>query len=564
MRNRLPCHRPAIRLNAEEPALSEPRAPQHVLALAEQRRLVEALCRPACYPHAVGEISLIETHISFVILTGHYAYKIKKCLDLGFLDFSTLEKRRFFCGEELRLNRRLAPALYLDVAEIRGTPQRPSLAGAGEAIEYAVKMLQFPQDRLLDAMLARAALQAQHVDALADAIADFHSRAAVDRSDPGYGNPEAVLAPVAQNFMQIRAHLRDGANRAALDAVERRDREEWLRLRSSFAARQGGGFVRECHGDLHLGNIALLDEGLAIFDCIEFNPALRWIDVMSELAFLAMDLQHRGRADYAQRLLNRYLEITGDYGGLDVLPFYMAYRAMVRAKVAAIRAAQEALAPDERERALGLHAEYLAHAAQVHVPHRTGLILTRGVSGSGKTFLAGRLLEHIGAVRLRSDVERKRLQGLPPLARSGSSVGEGLYAAERTQATYARLAQLARSVIEAGFPAIVDATFLKRARRDEFRRLAGTLGVPFVIVNCHAARPVLLARIAQRARSSSDASEATPAVLEHQLQADEPLDADEMRDAVRVDTGIDGAAQAFDDVKSRLRERRAATAAIAP
>ncbi|MEW5890526.1 MAG: AAA family ATPase [Pseudomonadota bacterium] len=519
---------------------------------ARQRALVEALTAPRCYPHAVGAVSVMETHISFVLLTGDYAYKIKKALDLGFLDFSTLAKRRFFCEEELRLNRRLAPGLYLDVVPICGTATGPRMGGAGPALEYAVKMAQFPQEGLADRLLERGELQPAAIDSLATAVAAFHGAAARAAMTDDYGSAAAVAAPAAQNFAQIRALLGPGEDRAELAAVEAWSLDEQRRLAQVFGARKRDGFVRECHGDLHLGNIVLIGGVPRIFDCIEFNPNLRWIDVVNEIAFLIMDLEGRGRPDYASRFLDGYLEASGDYDGLRLLAYYRVYRAMVRAKVARIRAAQDGLAAAEREAALDGYRRYAAYARGAMAARARGLIVTHGFSGSGKTLVSRALIETLGAVRIRSDVERKRLHGMQALERSGSGLGAGIYGQSATEATYNQLECLACRVAQAGLPVVVDATFLKRWQRDKFRAAARALGMPFVILDCRAPPALLRARLGQRQRTGLDASEATPAVLDSQLQGAEALAADEEEFVVPVDTAAGDWAPTLAEIKRRL------------
>ncbi|HJW26191.1 MAG TPA: AAA family ATPase [Rhodocyclaceae bacterium] len=521
------------------------------LTLAAQRRLVEVLLDPSRHPHPAPAVTLIETHISFLLLTGPFAYKIKKAVDLGFVDYTRLERRHFFCQEELRLNGRLAPRLYLDVVPIAGSPEDPRLGGAGEPVEFAVRMAQFDQDRLLDRLIARGELTADHVDALAATVAAFHGSAPPAAPADDYGSPAAVWAPVAANF----AHLRAKAGSDAWPLLERLEgwsRAEFQRLGEKVARRKAEGFVRECHGDLHLGNVALLEEEPTIFDCIEFNPELRWIDVINDLAFLVMDLAERGRPDYAWRLLNDWLEVRGDYGGLALLRFYQAYRALVRAKVAAIRAADPASSPADREGAKAGLAAYLAFAEGITAPKPPLLLVTHGLSGSGKTLLARRAAEALGAIRLRSDVERKRLQGLQPLARSGSGIACGLYADSATVATYRRLAELAAEVIAAGYPAIVDAACLARWQRDSFRDLARDLKVPFLILHCRAPCSVLEKRVAARARLGRDASEADLAVLTRQCRDVEPLAADELDLALTVDTDKDGPEAALERLRQRI------------
>ncbi len=500
-----------------------------------QSRLVEALHDPACYPHPVHPIRIIETHISLVVLTGTFAYKIKKPVDLGFLDFTTLEKRRFYCDEELRLNSRLAPELYLDVVPIGGTPEAPRVGGGGNVIEYAVRMREFPQEALADRVLARGELISRHIDTLAALVAEFHLRTQCSGEKDGYGAPEAILASVAQNFAQIRALPIQAAHLQLLDEVEAWSRREHERLREVFVQRKREGRVRECHGDLHLGNIVFLEDEPRVFDCIEFNPELRWIDVMNEVAFLVMDLQAAGRTDFGRRFLNGYLEATGDYAGLRVLRYYCAYRAMVRAKVMLMRAGQQGCTPEDQASATALFGRYLSVAASCAQPSRSFVLITHGFSGSGKTTLAQPLLELTGAIRVRSDVERKRIHGLRPKERPGSGIAEGLYRPDATESTYRRLLDLARIIVEAGHSVIVDATFLQHRQRDMFCALAARAGIPFLIVDFTASEGLLRERILARSERGDDASDADLAVLEHQLRTHEPLQTDELESVFAYD-----------------------------
>ncbi len=293
--------------------------------------------------------------------------------------------------------------------------------------------------------------------------------------------------------------------------------------------------MRECHGDLHLNNIAFFEHDLTIFDCIEFNEEMRWIDVMSEIAFVVMDLRDRGRPDLSYRFLNAYLEITGDYEGLRVLRFYLVYRAMVRATVCGLRAAQ--LEPgDAKASALGECRSYLNIAKQYAQPPRPAIIITHGLSGSGKTTRSQWLLEVIGAVRIRTDMERKRQFGVATGTLGHSGIDSGIYAPEATRETYLRVLELARSATTAGWKTIVDATFLRRWERRLFRDLASDQGVPFVIVTFVADETTLRERIVRRLRDQHDASDADLAVLEHQLETQEPLAPDELRDTISYET----------------------------
>jgi aminoglycoside phosphotransferase family enzyme/predicted kinase len=499
----------------------------------DQAELLAALSRPAVFGPSCRRVERLETHISCVFLTGRYAYKIKKAVALGFLDFRTLAARRFFCQEELRLNRRLAPVLYLDVVAITGSVDAPILGGEGPALEYAVRMREFPQDELASRILARGELSPADIDALAGKVAAFHDSTGVAPRDGAFGSPDEILRAARQNFEQIRPHLATAAEVDELEELRAWTEHAHAARQSAFRCRRKEGFIRECHGDLHLNNIARIDRELVIFDCIEFSESMRWIDVMSEVAFTVMDLQYRGRADLSRRFLNAYLEQTGGYVGLSVLRFYLVYRALVRAKIARLRAAQ--LGTGAARRAL---LEYRAHVTLArNYAHswRPALVVTHGLAGCGKTTLSQTLLETVGAVRIRSDVERKRLRGLDALERGCNGIDRGLYAAGATEATYRELAAQAQQVVGAGLVAIIDATFLKRWQRGLFRDLATELGVAFVIVDFVASDSTLRGRIAQRAVNGSDASDADLAVLDHQLRNREPLTPQEQTFVVTYD-----------------------------
>jgi len=501
----------------------------------DQSELIRRLGDPACYDHAAGPVRVIETHISHVLLTGEFAYKLKKPLNLGFLDFSSLDKRLAACREEVRLNRRLAPAIYLDVVPITGTPDAPRINGTGEAFEYAVKMRQFPPDATLDRLDAQGGMRARQVEAIATTVARFHLQdCARAGEDSPWGSPEKVWQPVAQNFLQIAPRLEDPADRRQLDALHAWSEAEHARLTPLLAARKRDGFVRECHGDLHLGNLAWVNDQLLVFDCLEFNPELRWIDVMSEVAFAWMDLLQRGHPDWAWLFLNDWLEITGDHAGLALLRYYAVYRALVRAKVAAIRSGQTTGAGHDA--ALAETRALLKLASTLTRPLPLRLDITHGLSGSGKTTVTRTLMQTPGAIRLRSDVERKRLAGLDALARSGSGVGRQLYATDATRRTYEYLARRAGEILDAGWPVIVDATFTARWQRDLLREAARIRKVEFRIVDFPVPVATLRERIVQRSRSGNDASEADLAVLQHQLDTEEPLAADEQADRVRIDS----------------------------
>jgi len=448
---------------------------------------------------------VIATHISWVLLAGDHAWKIKKPVRLPFVDYGSLAARRHCCEEEVRLNRRLAPSLYLGVSRITGSAQAPCLDGAGEAIEYAVRMHRFAAGALFSEQLAAKTLAPARVDALAALLGDFHQQAPAAAPDSGYGSPEGRRR-VALAALEGAAAMATPGELARL--------RPWLETQADALAapwreRLQSGRVREGHGDLHLDNVVSLDGAVAAFDGIEFDPALRWIDVIDDLAFAVMDFAARGRRDFAFRLLNGWLDRTGDHDGVAALRFAAVYRALVRAQVEQLRG------PGRSDAAR----RYLDAALSWTQPAAPALVITHGLPGSGKTFESQRLLERTGAIRIRSDVERKRLFGLGMLDDSRAR-GLDLYTAEATRRTYALLEAKARALLAAGWPVILDAAFLRRDERAAARALAGELQVPFAILDCQAPPDVLRERLLAR---RGDASEADVAVLERLAAVAEPL-----------------------------------------
>lgn len=484
---------------------------------AGRPRLIRRLLAPELWPESTSPPELIETHISWVILTGERAYKIKKPALLNFVDFRTLAAREAACREELRLNRRLAPDLYEAVLPIGGTEDEPVL-DAEPAIEFAVAMRRFPQSALLDAQLAAGRLDSDDMRETARMLAAFHRSLAPAAPSSPYGSPRAVIEPFEDTMRDLAGEVAERCNAlpSRLAAANRR-------LTSVFAARKGSGFVRECHGDLHLRNLIKLDGRILAFDVLEFAPELRWIDVMNEAAFLLMDLEARSATPLAWRFLDEYLQETGDYEGLSLLAYYAAYHAFVRAKVAK-------LAGDAGE-----VAHYFDLGVRTLEKEPGMLILVHGYSGAGKTTVTEPLIEALPAIRLRSDVERKRLAGLPRDAATGSAFEQGIYGEAGTRQTYARLLSLALPGVLAGCNVIVDAAFLKARQRRSFAEAARDARLSPVLLECVTPEPVLRERVAGRP-ARGGVSEAGPEVLERQLAQSDALRDDEGFARIRLDT----------------------------
>ncbi len=491
------------------------------------------MLKPEVYNHPCHNIELIETHISWVILTGDFAYKIKKPVDFGFLDFSTLAKRKYFCKQELHLNRRLAADIYLELSAITGTEDRPQLAGSGEIIEYAVKMKQFPQSAQLDNMLAAGELKLTHMNAFADMAANFHQSADVADISSNYGSKETVYHPVEENFQQIAQQAVASDYTDQLATLSQWSQSQLTEKQSIMAQRKANGFIRHGHGDMHLRNMLWLNNKAMAFDCIEFNESLSWIDVISDIAFLIMDLQHRQQQPLANRFLNHYLEISGDYAALPLLPFYLCYRAMVRAKVSVLRLAQNGISTQQSRQIINSFESYLELAGRYTKKTTPQLIIMRGLSASGKSTLSQQLLDHSGMIRIRSDIERKRLFANASQEATHTAIDAGIYSRPASQQTYDKLRELACNIIKAGYSVIVDAAFLKQPQRKAFQQLASQLNVPYTVLETNAPDDVLRQRISKR---KNDVSDADLTVLEHQLANWQPLKKTEQHSLISIDT----------------------------
>ncbi|MFN0127894.1 MAG: AAA family ATPase [Verrucomicrobiales bacterium] len=505
--------------------------------------MIASLMRPEAYGHAVDEIKLLETHISWVLLTGRFAYKLKKPVNLGFVDFSTLDRRRWFCEEELRLNRRLAADLYLGVSAVHGPAGHASFVGDGSISDWAVRMSQFPQEALLAEALAAGRVDTRHWIELAQTIAQFQASAAVAGDSvagtEGFGTAVAVRQPAQANLDVLE---RCPAAQAAWPALREWTAATGEALSAEFERRRRDGRVREGHGDLHLGNMVLLDDGITVFDCLEFNPGLRWIDVISELAFLVMDLAEHGRALDGARLLNHWLDRTGDYTGLVMWRWYVVYRALVRAKVSALRLTQAGATAKEAAAGQSAVHAYLS-LARTTIEAPTGqLVITHGVSGSGKSHLARHLCHRLGWIHLRSDAERKRLFGAwgiggrPSSTKTSQATATDMYRPEVTDQIYEEvLPAQALAVLRAGFSIIVDATSLKRHHRQAMAAVAQRCGARFRILDCRVDETRARQRIETRRLAGLDPSDATADVLAHQWTTVDPLDPDERAAALVVE-----------------------------
>lgn len=496
--------------------------------------LIQGLRLAYAFPHAIdGGVEIHETHISVVVLAGEFAYKIKKSVKTDFLDYSTLDLRRRYCEKEVQLDSRFACDLYIGVVPIGWDDGRLRIESETDPVEYAVKMRRFPSGALLSERIQAGLVTIADIHQLAESVARFHRLATICNPEFAAGWPGYLFKNFKQVFAEIQTHV-DGETASTLRVLHLWIEEYFKTHWQSLELRVACGFVRECHGDLHLQNVVHWDEQFVPFDGIEFSERLRWIDVLCDAAFLQMDLAYHEHLDFARSFMNTYLERTGDYGSLDVLRLFLVYRALVRALVATIRSSQEQCTAGERASAMSDARRHIELAYRFTLKEEPQLWITHGLSGSGKTTLSEQLIQRHDVIRLRSDIERKRMFGLSPTERPSSELKAEIYSHAVNEKTYSQLQNLARGILRAGYGVVVDAAFLKHSDRKRFHLLAVELGVPFAILDCHGDEQTLRQRISDRMRNNGDASDADLRVLENQFATHEPLTKSELELIVRV------------------------------
>lgn len=514
--------------------------------------LLAHLTNPAFYPHPVDKVEVRETHISWVFLAGDFAYKLKKPVDFGFLNYTSKEVRQKYCQLELELNQRLAPQLYLEVLPLTGSPSEPQINGEGEVFDYLLKMQRFDDSQLLANLEEKGKLKEEHLLQLIEDLAEFHLSLAPGEppeiASKKLGSPEVVWPLLEQNFDQIKPFLTKAEDLAQLERIKVWTQDTFQRLQPLMQERVAMGFIRPCHGDLHLGNTTLHQGKVIAFDCIEFNLELRWLDTTSDLGFLIMDLESRGQASLAQLSLNHYLELTGDYQSLALLNLYKSFRALVRAKICLFNLSQPDLSETAKQDIFTNYYKYAALAESYTEFSTPYLLITHGFSGSGKSTLTKEVVKQLNGIRIRSDVERKRLYSFAPTAKTNhqQELDAGIYTPEATAKTYAELTRLANLVLRACYPVTLDATNLKLAQRQQLVEVAQSLGLASLIISMGASEDTLRRRIAKRlatAVENKEASEANLEVLEQQLANHDPLTEEELAYTVKVDTDAPNASQ---------------------
>lgn len=503
--------------------------------------LIAALSLPATYPFAVHEIEVRQTHISVVFLAGDVVYKIKKPVRLTFLDFSTLELRRKFCEEEVRLNRRLAPGVYLSVVPITCEGSRVSFEGAGEIIEWAVKMRRLPENATLEQRLMRDEIDAPQVRALAARVAEFHATAATSEHMAEFGRFETVARNVRENLEAARIAIGETIHQSVYDRLVELTEQTLRELQPLIDSRAARGVPRDTHGDLHLDHVYLFPErsppeDLVIIDCIEFNERFRFADPVQDMAFLTMDLEFHGRRDLADVFAKAYFAATGDDEGRTLLPLYVSYRAAIRAKVEGLELAEPEIAAAERVAALQrARAHWLLALGELEAPSRRPcLVLVGGLPGTGKSTLARAIGDRAGFQVIRSDVVRKELAEINATESAAATYHGGIYTAEWTDRTYAECLRRAERVLFEGQRVMIDATFSTEKQRRAFLDAAVTWGVPPVLFLCDAEPELVKARLSTR---RGDVSDADWTIYERAAESFEPPSPRTQRDLRRIDTG---------------------------
>jgi uncharacterized protein len=518
--------------------------------------VVAAMVRPEFYPHPAPAVDLVQSHISYVLLAGDHVYKVKKSVRFSFLDFSTLERRRHYCHEEVRLNRRLAPNLYRGVVAICRDGSRFRLGPEDDAaaVEYAVHMRRLPAGCSLDVLLTRRQVTPEMIDRVAARLAAFHRDADAGPAVTANGAPAAVRRVLDDNYVNAR-RFRDVTVAAADDDAIQAFATAFLRDHDAvFRRRQAEHRIRECHGDLHTEHICFTDD-LEIFDCIEFNPLFRYCDVASEIAFLAMDLDYHDEAALAARVVARYAHDAQDAELPWLVPFYQCYRAYVRGKVDSLKSAEEEVPAAERQAAHDSARRHFNLSYRYTWAYTRALVVVCGLSGTGKTVLAEALHARTGFVHINSDLMRKHLAGVLPLARPEPVAYDvGLYSPEMSARTYQAMLDDAAAHLAAGRGVVLDGTFQLRVGRDSARAIAAAAGVPFLVVECQCEEAEVARRLAERARRGDSPSDADWAVYREQRRRFEPFAPEEQDNLLTVDSAS-GIAPAVRRVEAAVRGR---------
>lgn len=494
----------------------------------ESSIIFEYLKNPEFYDSDVESVEVLQTHISFVALTGAYAYKVKKPVDFGFLDFSTLEKRKYYCEEELRLNRRLCPEIYLDVVSITRDGKELRLGGPGEVVEYAVKMKEFPQKNIMTNLLQKGKIREDIIDEICGILVDFYRRSDRSSEIDVFGSLSLVKKNIDENFEQTTAVIDRTISKKIYDEIMRMTALFFQQKKHVFEQRVHQGHIGDCHGDLHSGNI-VIGEKVCIFDCIEFNKRFRYCDVASDIGFLAMDLDYLNFPYLSSFLIERYIERSKDADVLEVLNFYKSYRAYVRGKVIGFQLNDPHIDERKKNEIIEIARSYfeLSHYYASLVTFdlerkQPVLFLVNGLTGTGKSTVALKIAVDYHASVINTDVVRKEMAGLDKFERHLDQPDTGLYEPEKITLTYQQVLEKAAALLRQGRNVVVDATFQKQQYREMVEQVVEDTKAVDIWVRCTCPDQVVKQRLEERLKKKS-VSDGRWEIYLHQKQTFEPF-----------------------------------------
>ncbi len=482
--------------------------------------MVQALLKPEIYPEPTKRVELEQTQMSFVFLTDNYVYKMKKPVNLGYLDYTTLEKRKLYCHKEVELNRKLCPDIYLGVVPIIRHQGKFSISGKGKAMEYAVKMRRLPKELMMDVLLEKNKVSAEMMTRLAEKLVTFHQQAETNERINAFGKVDTIIQNTGENFDQTEKYLGKTISSHQYQQIKDYTRDFIKENTALFHKRIEEGRIRDCHGDLHTAHICF-ENGICIYDCIEFNDRFRYGDIASEVAFLAMDLDHHGRADLGRRFVDNYADFSHDKELKKLLNFYKCYRAYVRGKVASFKLDDPYITQNEQRQTLEATRSYF-DLAYYYVKSIPSLFVTTGLVGSGKTALAQALARRLGLVVISSDITRKRLANIPETEHRFEEFDAGIYSPQFSRLTYDTMLAEARSILGEGGSVIIDASFIKSNEREKAKRLAQEMKACFFILECTLNEKLIRQRLTERLEQGS-VSDGRWEIFEIQKEKFEPV-----------------------------------------
>ncbi len=498
-----------------------------------QGMLFDHLKNPKFYGPQVTSVQLLQTHISYVALTGTYAYKVKKPVNFGFLDFSTLDKRKYYCEEELRLNKRLCPEMYLDVLPITKKDNTLELDGNGTIVEYALKMKEFPQECIMTNMLQQGNISEETIDHLINILIDFYNTQEPTEEINKYGELPSVKENIDENFNQTKPMVDITVTKELFKFIKDHVARFFERKKDVFGRRMKDGKIYDCHGDLHSGNIVVSGDTIHIFDCIEFNDRFRICDVASDVGFLAMDLDYLNHPYLSSYFIEKYIEKSRDFDVFSVLNFYKSYRAFVRGKVHGFQLNDPHIDPITKKRLLATAKKYFELSAYYTrlfsldlEKNKPLLFLVAGLSGTGKSTVAHKIAVDYHATLINTDIVRKEAAGIDRFEQHHDQYNTGLYDPKKIDETYEQVMQRASTVLKKGENVVLDATFQKKKYREMAHHIAGKYHAQLIIVQCICPDLVVKKRLEERLRKKS-VSDGRWEVYQGQKTTFEPFTADE-------------------------------------